>query len=211
MNDSYRRALSLTLRTIVAIVIGGSAVAQAAPGAHGPDGEHLDQKGTSATRVGAPRLDANSETFELVGALDGGALTLLIDRYETNEPVLGATLELESGPHKAVATYRAESGDYVVNDGPLLKALAAPGEHALVFTLTAGSEVDLLNGTLVVSSGTTRRGPGGVTSPLKQAVDRMQTPWVGAGVAALALVGLVGLWVRRRNNRPADPAGEVRA
>jgi hypothetical protein len=125
------------------------ATASAAPGAHGPGGEHLD--GPAQPVVGAqhPRVEASSELFELVAQLKGGELSILIDHYDSNEPVLGAGLEVESGALKAVAVFRAESGDYVVTDAALLKALAAPGEHPLVFTLVAGKESDLLDATLV--------------------------------------------------------------
>ena len=106
-----------------------------------------------------PRVEAKSELFELVANLKPGELSILVDRYETNEPVLGAQLEVESGSLKAIAAFRADKGDYVVTDAALLKALAAPGEHALVFTLMAGKDSDLLDGTLLVggSDGGRRR------------------------------------------------------
>ena len=40
-------------------------------------------------------------------------------------------LEVESGPLKAMAAYRADQGDYAVTDPALLKALAAHGEHGM--------------------------------------------------------------------------------
>jgi hypothetical protein len=101
-----------------------------------------------------PRVDAATDAFELVAELRSGELSILIDRYETNEPVSNATLEVESGALKAVAAFRAEQGDYVVTDAALLKSLAAPGEHGVVFTLVAGKDSDLLEGTLVSGGGT---------------------------------------------------------
>lgn len=56
--------------------------------------------------------------------LQGGELSILIDHCDSNEPVLGAGLEVESGALKALATFRAESGDCVVTDAAFLKALA---------------------------------------------------------------------------------------
>jgi len=126
------------------------ATTQAAPGAHGPGGEHLDAPTGSVTAAAFPRLQAQSEAFELVAELKGGELAILVDRYETNAPVLGARLEVESGALKAVAAFRPEQGDYVVTDDGLLKVLASPGQHPLVFTLAAGDEADLLDGTLVI-------------------------------------------------------------
>lgn len=130
-------------------------LAHAAPGAHGPNGEHLDAPVQSAAAAGGtiPRIEAHSEAFELVGRLQGGELSLLINRYETNEPVLEATVEVESGALKANAKYRADPGDYAITDPNMLKALTEPGEHPLVITILAGKESDLLDGVLNTPGG----------------------------------------------------------
>lgn len=125
----------------------------AAPGAHGPNGEHLDAPGGAHVHTDAgPRIDTFTETFELVGHLQGGELSILIDRYETNEPVLNGKLEVELNGLKALARFHADHGDYAIDDANFLKALAKPGKHSLVFTLTAGEESDLLEGTLEVTA-----------------------------------------------------------
>jgi hypothetical protein len=180
--------------------------ALAAPGAHGPDGEHLDDKKAGAAWSGAPRIEAKSEQFELVAELRASELSILVDRYETNEPVLGAKLDVESGPLKAVAAFRAESGDYVVADAALVKALAAPGEHPLVFTLVAGKESDLLDATLAIAGV-----PGGAAqahshvgaAPHSHGVSlRRVAAWTGAGLAVVfALGALAWRWRGRRNNK----------
>jgi hypothetical protein len=126
--------------------------ALAAPGAHGPNGEHLDAPASQATPSALPRLEAKTEAYELVATLQASELSVLIDRYATNEPVLGAALELEVGGVKARAAFRAEQGDYAFGDAKLLALLRTPGEHALVFTLVAGAENDLLDGTLVTTA-----------------------------------------------------------
>lgn len=126
--------------------------ASASPGAHGPNGEHLDGPAAAATAGSAPHFETFSELFELVGQLSGGELSILIDRYETNEPVLNGKLEVEHKGIKANATFHADAGDYAVDDPKLLKALSAPGSHALVFTFVAGEDSDLLEGTLVVAA-----------------------------------------------------------
>ena len=74
-------------------------------------------------------MEAKSETFELVARLGGGELSILIDRFETNEPVLNAQVEVESGKLKAVAKFHADQGDYAVDDAALLGALGQPGAH----------------------------------------------------------------------------------
>ncbi len=198
----------------------------AGPGAHGPNGEHLDGPTAMRPASALPRVEAKSEAFELVAELRASELVIVIDRFESNEPVLGAQLEVESGALKAVATFRAEQGDYAVTDAALLKALAAPGEHALVFTLVAGKDSDLLDGTLVRGEGGgSRDGSGGGAgsaaaaatgaakddhahahgsdaaghdhdhsdeNPLKRAA------WIGAGIAAVGLLGGISWWRQRR-------------
>lgn len=126
------------------------APAQASPGAHGPNGEHLDGPAMTDSAGNVPRVETFSEDFELVGQLSGGELSVLIDRYETNEPVLKGQLEVEYKGLKAKATFHPDMGDYAIDDEKLLKALSAPGKHALLFTLVAGDESDLLEGTLEV-------------------------------------------------------------
>jgi hypothetical protein len=130
-----------------------AALTSASPGAHGPNGEHLDAKqaGTAAASA-APRLDAQSELFELVARLDGGELSILIDRFASNEPVLKATVEVQSGPLKARAKFHEDLGDYAVDDAALLKLLSTPGEHPLIITILAGDESDLLDGVLHVGA-----------------------------------------------------------
>jgi hypothetical protein len=132
-----------------------SAAVLAGPGAHGPNGEHLDTPTTATATAGAstaPRLEAQTELFELVARLGGGELSLLIDRFASNEPLLGATVEVASGSLKAQASFHADHGDYAVTDPALLKLLATPGDHALVISVLAGSESDLLDGVLHVAA-----------------------------------------------------------
>lgn len=152
MNPTVLLALR---RSLLAFALGWFAVAAfAAPGAHGPNGEHLDtnQAGTAAVST-APRLDAKSELFELVARLDGGEFSILIDNFATNEPVLKANVEIESGPLKAKAKFHADIGDYSVDDPAMLKLLSAPGEHPVVITILAGEQTDLLDGVLRVGPG----------------------------------------------------------
>ncbi|MBL8362240.1 MAG: hypothetical protein JNN18_17245 [Rubrivivax sp.] len=178
----------------------------AAPGAHGPNGEHLDSPSTMRAASALPRVEAKSETFELVAELRAGELTILVDRYESNEPVLGARLEVESGPLKAVAAFRAEQGDYAVTDAAMLKALAAPGEHGLVFTLVAGKDSDLLDGMLVATAARAAASAqdehghahGGDDHGHDHDHELERAAWIGAGVAALGLIGGIAWWRQRR-------------
>lgn len=189
-------ALALLLATRPAV---------AGPGAHGPNGEHLDAPTTMQSGPRPPRVEAHTEAFELVAELRAAELAVVVDRYETNEPVLGARLEVESGGVKALAAFRVEQGDYAVTDAALLKALAAQGEHGLVFTLVAGGESDLLDGTLVTIAALDApahrhddpEGSHGHAEDRAHGLER--AAWIGAAIAALGLLAGVAWWRRRRN------------
>jgi hypothetical protein len=195
----------LMAAALSALLLVATSSAVAAPGAHGPNGEHLDGPTTMRAASALPRVEAKSEAFELVAELRPSELAIVVDRYETNEPVLGAKLEVESGSLKAVATFRAEQGDYAVTDAAMLKALAAPGEHGLVFTLVAGKDSDLLDGTLVGTAGRVvtatakddhGHAHGGDDHGHDHELER--AAWIGAGVAALGLIGGIAWWRQRR-------------
>lgn len=107
------------------------------------DGHNHDQDKPAATGTASPRVEAHSDLFELVGVVDKGQMTVYLDRYATNEPVLGAKIEYESGTNKGVAAAHAD-GTYLIK----FDALAKPGELPFAFTVTAGSDTDLLAGDL---------------------------------------------------------------
>jgi hypothetical protein len=201
------RSLPAASRTALGVLmLAVAATAVAGPGAHGPNGEHLDAPITLRAASALPRVEASTEAFELVAELRAGELVIVVDRYESNEPVLNARLDVESGALKAVAAFRAEQGTYVVTDAAMLKALAAPGEHGLVFTLVAGNDSDLLDATLVNAALAPPGGTGhghdhgtdghghGYELELRRAV------WIGGGIATL---GFIGGWAWRRRRRQA--------
>ena len=158
MNQHFFSVMARTVVPAVILSAASAAPALASPGAHGPNGEHLDNNQPGQVKTSAaPRLDAKSELFELVARLDGGELSILIDRFATNEPVLKADVEVESGSRKAKATFHADLGDYAVDDPAMLQLLSTPGEHPVVITVLAGEDSDLLDGVLRVS--TTQQAP----------------------------------------------------
>jgi hypothetical protein len=202
-----RPLLAVIAAALAALLLVTNTPAIAAPGAHGPNGEHLDGPATMRAASALPRVEAKSETFELVAELRAGELAIVVDRYESNEPVLGAKLEVESGALKAVAAFRADQGDYVVTDAALLTALAGPGEHGLVFTLVAGQDSDLLDGTLLGAGGravttTAKNDHGHAHGSDDHGHDHEleRAAWIGAGVAALGLIGGLAWWRQRRRD-----------
>jgi hypothetical protein len=163
-----------------------------APGAHGPGGEHLDapagaQAGSTSA---APRIETFTETFELVGHLYESELSILIDRYATNEPVLNGKLEVQFNDLKAAGQFHAGHGDYSITDERLLKALRKPGKHVLVFTVFADKDSDLMEGTLNVGDA-------------DAAHEHGHSHWwawaVGAAVLMMLFAAVV--WLRRRSLR----------
>ena len=194
LTSSSRRlpaAQHFARRCIAASLIGLTCSVLASPGAHGPNGEHLDAPSASMAAASSdPRLETFSELFELVAQLQHDALALELGRYATNEAVVNAKIEIESGAAKAVAAFDAASGSYRVTDRTMLQTLGAPGTHALVFTITAGKETDLLEGELRVAAHDDAHGAG-----LPASI------WpVAASAVFVAGVALFG-WRRRGNSR----------
>lgn len=127
------------------------AIATVSLGTAAHEGE--DHSAASAGAAGGaarPRVEASSEDFELVGVLREGELSILINRFATNEPVAGATVEVESGNVKAAAAFRRQEGDYVVTQEAFVKAVSTPGAHPMVISIVAGADADLLEGALKV-------------------------------------------------------------
>lgn len=141
----------------------------------------------AAVPAGLPMaaLVAESDEFEVVGRLAEDGFVFHVDQAPSNAPVLGATLEVEAGGRKAVARFRAASGDYLIDDAAWLQPLRVPGDHALALTLLAGEASDLLAADLHVAA----------TSTADPAV-------AGAGLPALAGAGGVLLaWLGWRQWR----------
>lgn len=67
------------------------------------------------TVITAPRATGLSPLFQLVAVANGPALTVYIDRFETNEPVTGAefSVEMPAGPVNAKA-----DGEVYLLDAP---------------------------------------------------------------------------------------------
>jgi len=170
----------------------------AGPGAHGPNGEHLDSPKTDNSMQAGFRIEANSDVFELVGTLAGGELSIFIDRFVTNEPLLQAQVEVESGALKAQAKFRAEIGDYKIDDPAMLQKLSTPGEHPLVISVIAGKESDLLDAVLRV--------------PASLAVDDHHFHWewwaLGA-FATLVLLGIAAARLRKQRQRRFSLGAQV--
>lgn len=182
-----RYRFSLLGAGFAVLVLAGTS-SYAAPGAHGPNGEHLDAPAQAGGNSGpVPGFEARSEAFELVGRLQDGELSVLINRFATNEPVLNATVEVESGNLKAPAKFHTDIGDYVIDDASMLKALAAPGDHPMVVSVLAGNDTDLLDGTLSVAGAALDAH--GHAHDDGHAHGSSRTVWLSLALVALVAIG----------------------
>jgi hypothetical protein len=129
-----------------------------------------------------PRFEAASDLFELVGTLQGSTLTLYLDDYAGNAPIVKASLELETGARKYAAK-ESQPGVYHLD-----LADTKPGRHALVFTIQAGEESDLLTANLDIPPAATPVASG-------SGFDWRLLAWAG-----LPLLGF-GLWRRWRGRK----------
>ncbi len=109
----------------------------------------------AATPIQIPVVVAESDDFEIVGRLEEKSFIFFVDRNKSNAPVLAASLEVEQGGKTVLASFRPETGDYLIADAAFLAAFAKPGEYPLNFTLIAGEESDLLTAKFDVFSALT--------------------------------------------------------
>lgn len=179
--------------------------------AHGPDGDHdhaaAPTKQSVAPSVTAPATppaatEARSEAFELVASLDGGELSVLIDRFDTNEPVLGAVVQVSLRGIQADATFHADHGDYAVTDDRLLALLLQPGPHELLFTVTQGEVSESVKTALMGPDEGHHEGHDEGQGSAHDADHTHLPAWATQAAAALlagvvALAGAV-LWRRRQ-------------
>ena len=105
--------------------------------------KHGDQPPPSTVQT-APRATAASPLFELVAVANGTGLTIFLDRFDTNAPVIGAILDVETpvGPVSAV-----QDGEVYLLDAPWA---AKPGTYELLFTVAAATDIDFLTATLII-------------------------------------------------------------
>jgi hypothetical protein len=158
------------------------------------EGHSHDPAPAAASGSALPRFSAHSDLFEAVGVLNAAELSVLIDRYETNEPVLNAKVEIESGSFKSVAAFHSEHGDYSAPAQAFRKA----GTYPITLTVMAGDQTDLLTGELVVpepDAGFTHAAPG-----------KPWGLWLAIATGLLGLVATVGWRVRRPNQSKTRPA-----
>ena len=161
------------------------------PFAHAHEG-HAEEETPALPMAVAPRVEAQSELFELLGVVEPDGLRFYLDHFATNEPVTNATIEVDWNGQVATATPLPDGTYRLATDWH-----QSAGEKALSFTITAGDEMDLLAGTLRISAAES-------ASVSTSAHSHWVPHWVSwaagaAGVLALAVV--FGLSRRRGQYR----------
>lgn len=169
--------------------------------AHEGEDHASSQPGLVATGV-SPRAEAASENFELVAVARGGTLTVYLDRRSSNEPVIGATVSVET-PAGSVDAVADLDGTYAL----AAPWSAQPGGHDLIFTVASDGSAEVLAATLQVppaigadTEGSTPSPAGGTfVSGWKDRIGRGDPALLGAAAGGFVLGALVmGLFARRK-------------
>ena len=139
-----------------------------------------------------PRGEAASNAFEIVAIVRGENLEIYLDRFATNEPVTGATLEVESpdGPVKAAA---GADGTYRV----AAPWLARSGHADLIFTVTAGDATDILPLTIQAAPGAAQNAAPRDAAPSRH-LSMVSVLLVLGGALVGALLSAIALRGRHR-------------
>jgi membrane fusion protein, heavy metal efflux system len=140
--------------------------------------DHADQARPGARMGAAPRLEAVSGLFELVALLQHDKLVIYLDRLDTNTPIAGAQIAVETPAGPAAA--EAKDGTY-----HLAAPWAQAGSHDLIFTVTADGHTEILPGTLNVAAEAPDAGKDGAWNRLSPAIVQRLSGAIGLGGTAL--------------------------
>lgn len=162
-----------------------AALGLSVPAFAGPGHDHGDGAQTAPSGQALPRFVASSETFELVGVLNGKHLTVYLDRADTNEPVKDARVDLEwAGTKLKLETHAPGEFEATLAQEP------QPGVISVTATVMSGKDSDLLAADLDLHGN-------------EQGSDKQHASWQrygygGAGLAMVLVAGLAWLQWRRR-------------
>ncbi|RZI90592.1 MAG: hypothetical protein EOP78_16165 [Variovorax sp.] len=150
------------------------------------DGHDHGAPAASATSASSalPRFAAMSETFELVGVLNGKELVLYLDRFADNSPVKDAQMQLEVGGAKVEAEPHGD-GEFEA----VLAEVPKAGVLAVSATVVAGNTTDRLTGELDIHE--EAHADAAVMRPRWQRIAL----WALGGLVAVGLL----TWIARRS------------
>lgn len=157
----------------------------------------------------APRVEASSLVFEAVVIARGAELQVYVDTFDTNAPVAGAAVEMDT-PSGVITGTETAPGVYAF----AAPWVATPGSYDLAITVIADAGFDVLVGSLTIPAAP----PVAVVEPNGAAAigasilgdlrARLETRDLTLAAAAGIglLVGVFGMLLMRRSRRPVSPA-----
>lgn len=107
--------------------------------------DHGETKPKPEIEVADPRFAVETTLFQLVGRANGQKLTLYLDHFASNAPVLSAIVDITAGVDNQVAQEVSDGTYEITSDW-----VATSGTHDLIISVTAGDEADLMLAQLVV-------------------------------------------------------------
>jgi membrane fusion protein, heavy metal efflux system len=172
-----RSPLAAILRAAAPALMLALALASGSARAH--EGHSHGDEAPAISTATAPRGASSSSALELVAVARNGALTVFLDRRDTNEPVTDAIVRVETPDGAATATPMPD-GSYRLD----AHWSERPGEHEVLFEVEQGGETDIF--------------------PVVLAVAAMPAPEPAGGLAAWS-AGLAVAHDFQRHLAEADP------
>ena len=157
----------------------------------------------------APRVEASSLVFEAVVIARGAELQVYVDTFDTNAPVAGAAVEMDT-PSGVITGTETEPGVYAFS----APWVATPGSYDLAITVIADAGFDVLVGSLtipapppaaVVEVNAAAAIGASVLGDLRARLETRDLTLAAAAAIGL-LVGVFGMLLLRRNRRPVAHA-----
>jgi multidrug efflux pump subunit AcrA (membrane-fusion protein) len=168
-----------------------TAPSHAGPGHSGDEGHAHEAAASSSTQ--SPRIIATSETYQLVGILKEGKLTIYLDREADNSPVKDARIEVSHGDLSIVADKNADE-TYSISAAEFSNA----GEYDLNFSIADGDKADLLGAVLIVPGAQSDHGGEHTTSLLSLMDQKNPVFWIAVSLLAIVFASVVTAALFRR-------------
>lgn len=186
----FARVLLLSLLISALLIL--SLSVQSSPGAHGPNGEHLDME-QSNQPTQRPKFETFTESFELLGEVFSNELIIYLHDFETNTPIQSASIGLEVGALAASASFDEAQNRYIVKDDDFINALNASGEHEVIATIITEDNGDLLVANFVMPEANAKSG----NTEHSHNEEHHHFPWWALGLSIVVFA--LGFFFGRKN------------
>ncbi|CAO3449602.1 efflux RND transporter periplasmic adaptor subunit [Azospirillum largimobile] len=193
-------------RSFSAVVVAASIAAPVGFPALAHEGHaHGGEEPKPVVTTAAPTLETSSADFELVAVAQGKTLLVYLDRFVTNEPVAGATVEVSADGEVITASpVPGEEGLYRLQPGWLSK----PGSHELTVSITAADAADLLIGTMAIPAGVADERPTTANGTISDLIGRVrQDSSLTLGAVMIFLLGVLTTIALTQRGRTRTVAG----